>query len=234
MKKATLNAENRARFADAILADAFEKRFEVLRGQMAELMPKLYERTWGKTPQARAALKKKVTAFNKMRRELRNKDVEDVSGNSAGREKVYGFFLSAGGQRFKISANPNEHGLGNSFDLVYLRGNNGSRDYWAANDELSLPADDPLVKQFHAIKDEWDETSSACRQLRAQIMATLNTCRTFDKALEKWPGVAAYAEAILSRSREVAVRGEVLDARIAALKAGKVPATKALKIGAEQ
>lgn len=232
MKKAPLNMDNRKRFVDAIIEDAFGQRFETLRADVEDIKLKLFERTWGKTPQARAALKKKVTAFNKMRKELTGKNVQMFNRGNASREKIYSsFLLIAGGQRFAISLDPRTKKCTASFEFTYLMEQSGTVEHWVADDEISLPESDSLVKEFHRIRQEWDDTADAARTMQAQVAALLKPCKTFEKALDKWPGIEAYAANILSQSKVIAIRPEVLDERIRLLKEGNMRIDLVMKKG---
>lgn len=230
MKKATLNADNRERFIAAVLNDAFKARSEKLQAGMVELIGKLGKRTWGKTPQAQAALRKKVAKVNAELKTLEDKGVSNAD-NSLGRNNGYDLSVNAAGRNLTVKAYRLEPTIVNvfkySFDRVYLSGTMSRQDGDGDNlagavacRRLTLLAGDPLLKQLDAIQTDWDATSEAAKELRAQVAAILKSCKTFGKALEKWPGLAKYADSILSESREIAVSGEVIEARIKALREG--------------
>ena len=63
-----LNKTNRAQLVEAILIDAFGGRTAAFREQMDAMAAKLAKRTYGKTPQAQAALQKRIERAKDLRK----------------------------------------------------------------------------------------------------------------------------------------------------------------------
>ena len=223
MRKAQLNATNRPRFVDAILSEAFGARSAKLRKDYEQLMCDMLERTWGKTPAARTALRKKVAEWDKLRKAFEDKGKQMGNYQVGVRSDSY-MQLSLGGMSFKADIEIVERFskapvFKMSAHALARAGNHVKVD--AFSDALNLPSDDRLALRFFAIKNEAEALEAAADELGVQVTAVLAGSRTFGAALEKWPALEKFGDAILSQSRVVMVRPEILDAKIAALKSGK-------------
>lgn len=216
MLKATLNVQKREAFVRAILKDAFGARSEKLEADYKALIEKLATRTWGETPQARGALKKKVAKLMETRDEMKNRGVEvQVYGPT---NRILSLTVNAAGLVFELACSldgfkPYRWG----FQKALQRPDKYTKMY-VCGDSVTLKSGDPLIDELHRIKDECEALKEAAEVLAREVETVIAPCRTFGKALEVWPGLAPYAEAILSTSRAVAVRPEDLDKRIEALK----------------
>jgi hypothetical protein len=222
MKKAQLNATNRPRFVDAILREAFGARSAKLRKEYEELMRDMLERTWGKTGQARAALRKKVIEWGKLRKVFRDKGLS-LNYSTVGNNSLDDMTLNIGGMSFNAAIKINEmfnDAAVFAIDQHALSGGDTYVEVDAFSSKLTLLGGDKLSVRFFAIKDEAEALEAAALELGMQVSAVMSSSRTFGAALDKWPTLEKFGDAILSQSRVVMVRPEILDAKITALKSG--------------
>lgn len=232
VKQMKLNAENRQKFTNVILRDALGARSDAIRKEMAELREKFYELSWGKTPQARAAVKKRITRLEGEAQELERKGFPNVIF-TIGRNRDH-IDLNLGGAAIRLYFLKKPRtapiiNLNDEFCSKY-----GSREYERRlflNGEVTLPADHKLAKKYFQLEQEAKAIQDAGEELESILGTILGKARTLGAALDKWPELSQYVPAILSASREIMVRPEVLNARLDALKSGKLSAKDAMAVG---
>lgn len=240
MLKMKLNAANRKSLINVIMRDALLGRSDKLRADMVKLLADLRERTYGKTPQARAANRKKMNEFTALAKHLSNKGI-DVPHGSVG-ERDYDLRLNLAGRQATVyfkdfySA---KHTV--DFDGEFLDSDLPYKDadtkalrvyHLMGSASLTLVEGDPLNTRFWALNSEAEEIKAASEELELTITPMLKAT-TLGKALEKWAMLEEYAPLIMSQSKEIVVRPDVLNARIKALKSGKGSAKSAISKGAE-
>lgn len=234
MKNATLNKDNRTRFADAVVAYAFEERVKALFADHDKFTADLVRRSWGKTPQAQAANRKRCKTVKDSLKKLRDQRIYAPSDDpgSAGTSRVT---VNAAGRRvdYVLDVAPESRRLGLLAYGVFEQAGRGRMVRGLGSREIVLTAGEPLVGRLFDLLDSAKELSDAADVLHRQVEAVLRPCRYFGDAMKAWPGVELFAENILSTSRELRVTGPQLQARVEALRAGDVDVKSALKTGGD-
>lgn len=229
-----LNVTTRQSLINVIMRDALQGRSDKVRTEMINLMADMRERTFGKTPQARAANRRKVVEFDALVKHLRAKKI-NVRNGSTGHNETY-LSLNLAGEshhlRFKTF-----YGQGHTVDFYSefcsttksVKGGEYAlaQSFSMGNSELALESGNPLINRFEKLRNEAAEIKEASEELTLTITPMLKAT-TLGKAIEKWPELEVYAPLIMSQSKEIIVLPEVLTARIKALKSGKGSAKKAI------
>lgn len=229
-----LNADNRRRLEAAILNDTMKGRSDKVRKELIKLMEKIRLRTFGATPQARAANMKLMAKYAELTKLLRDKGIYVRSGTTGDTDNDLSVNMAGRSVRLywkkSISDTP-VISMTSEFLSSTCTDDNSLNSVKFGATGLTLKADDPLADQFWKLNSEAESIASAGEELRLSIRPMLKA-RTLKLAVEKWPELEAYVSSILSASREITVRPEVLTARIKALKSGKGSAAEAIKTDA--
>tara|TARA_R110000824_G_scaffold400882_1_gene609728 strand:- start:715 stop:1422 length:708 start_codon:yes stop_codon:yes gene_type:complete len=233
-----LNVTTRESLINVIMRDALQGRSDKVRTEMVNLMADMRECTFGKTPQARTANRRKMAEFNTLVKHLRGKKI-NVSSGSTGHNETY-LSLNLAGEshhlRFKTFYGQC-HTVDFYSEFCSTTKSMKSREYACSqsfamgNSELALESGNPLIKRFENLRNEASEIKEASEELILTITPMLKAT-TLGKAIEKWPELEAYAPLIMSQSKEIIVRPEVLSARIKLLKSGKGSAKSAMNADA--
>lgn len=97
-----LNAENRRRFVNIILTDVLKSRSDDVRQGMQQLHLDIVERTFGKTPQARAANRRRIEKLNVEIKKLTDSGIKTQF--SAG-HRDYDIRVNMAGQTINMCSN---------------------------------------------------------------------------------------------------------------------------------
>lgn len=233
MKSATLNKDNRARFADAVVAYAFEARLNALFAEHDQLSADLVRRSWGKTPQAQAANRKRCKTVTDSLKKLRDQRVAAPSDDPAPVSTTH-VSINAAGRRvdYVLDVETEKRRLWSLRHGAFENRGYGSLTRGVGSKYITLTADEPLVGRLFALLDGARDLVDAADVLHRQVEAVLKPCRVFGDAMNAWPGIERFAENILSTSRELRVTGPQLQARIEALREGSVDIRSALEADA--
>lgn len=229
-----LNADNRNRFVDAILSDALKARSDAIRKETDELFKKFRELTWGKTPQARAANKKKAVKLRQEAQALKDKGIE---ANFSFGDQDRRLNLNIGGSAVQVffrKAPSKNHTVNFSGEFLQTSGPREYDYFHMGSDKLTLQSDDPLAIKFWKLRDEARDIKDASEELRTMLLTMMGRSKTLGAAVEKWPELANYAPAIMSACRELVVKPEDLNAKLMALKANNKSVSDALKVTADK
>lgn len=231
VKQMKLNADNRRLFTKAILSDALQTRSEHIRLAMYNLTQKLIERTFGDSPQKRASIHKRTDKLEADIKALRDKGIH-VSGAGIGRTSD-SLDLNLNGLNICLRFIKKDFYVDHTidFDTEYLKRHyDAEQSQKVGTDSLILKQGDKLAEEFWALKEEAAEIKHASDELTAILNTVLGKSKSLGQALEKWPELSQYVPQLLSASREIIVPIGTLNARLDALKAGKLSAKKAAKL----
>lgn len=229
VKMMKLNIENRNRFIDVILTATLKHRSDKVRSGMSDFNTKLIERTFGKTPQARTANRKKIETIQSISKKLKDVGLKcDVSVI----RRDYDLNVNMAGLTINIYFKKPFTGHTVQFEREFLSYDGSERiTHQMGSDHLTLLQDDKLIKQFNDLKDEAESINNSSEELRAILKTIFGKSKTLGAALEKWPELSEYVPAIMSSCREIIVPTHILNKRIDALTGDKMTTSKAMKLG---
>ena len=221
LRKTKLNNEKRFQFADSIMQDVFRKRSDAIRVKVVKWQEKLVAETWGASPQARAANKKRAVKLRELIEDCRKRGVSvrtdyightrsDLTLNMAGAALNPYFFESIA-----------TYALIN-FDQEFLAdiGNRTRKSHELAAYSLTLKQGHKLIDEFEKLKHEADQLKEAGVEFRLMVDGVLKRSTTIGTALQNWPELEKYIDSIMSKSREIIVKPEDLTAKLNAIKSG--------------
>lgn len=229
-----LNAENRARFRNVILEDAIKHRSDNIRNEMKKLQVNIINRSWGKTPQARAANLKLSKQAQDLEKKIESRGLECATF-SVGHYRMTIDMNLAGSKilLWLIKSNYESNVINFDYEFLTRDGTSDRREsFKLGNERIICDADDPITLKFFELKHEADEIAAAGEELTAILNTILGKARTLRDAVKKWPELANYTSAIMSASREIIVRPEDLNAKITALKNPNTSTKKAMGVKA--
>lgn len=230
-----LNVDNRVKFKNIILTDVLQKRSDDVRTGMTKLSADFRDRTFGKTSQARAAVKKRIAKIKKDAKAI--SDLGIASSIEPG-VNVNDIALNLAGQRIDLKfwdAPLTEHTINFEQEyLTYTRFDNyeGRETHRMGSSSLTLVQGEPMIQRFWDLKKEAQAIADASEELTAVLDTVFGKSKTLGAALDKWPQLSQYVPAIMSSSKEIVVPVETLNKRLDVLRSGKGKVADAMKVEA--
>lgn len=229
--KMSLNADNRTRFTNVILEDTFLERSNSIRADMRVLMHKFEELSWGKTPKQHTDNMKLSASVDKLKATAEAKGLDHTLRIGRNTETIV---VNMGGPVYTLGYDQREDVICNfNYEFIGYPGSNERSEFHIGCERVDVDSNHKLVKEFDKLKDEASDLEEASQVLKAMLNTVFGKSRTLGKAVEQWPELTSYAPSILSACREMTINGPDLNAKIQALREGKMSAKDAMNATAK-